>query len=338
MRIISKDIGIDLGTSNVRIFIKGKGVVLTEPTVVAINKITGEVLAAGSAAKEMFGRTPDTIIAVKPLKEGVIADFDCTRMLIESLLSKVVKKSIFSKPRIAVAIPCSITDVEERAVEGVLYKAGAKEVYLVEKIVAASIGAKVNLEKPEGSMIIDIGAGTTEVSVMSLGGIVVSKSARIGGENFDRDIVDYMKNRYNVSISLIDAENVKKQIASAYETMTEDRTTIKCRNLGTGLPEDITITTKDIKEAIDDTLNRILKVIKETLEVTPPELAGDIMSNGITITGGSANIGDLDRYLSEELGIPVQIATNADNMVIKGLGLTLENIQVLKKSVKTKKR
>ena len=338
MNLMSKDIGIDLGTGSTRIFVKGRGIVLNEPTVVAINKITSEVLAAGNSAKEMLGRTPDNIIAVRPLKEGVIADFECTRMLLETLINKVVKKSIFTKPRIVVSVPFDITDVEERAVEGVIYKAGAKEVYLVESVMAAAIASRLDVEKPKGTIIINIGAGTCNVAVLSLGGVVISKSLRIGGENLDKDIVEHIKNKYNMVISNIDAENIKINIASAYETMTEDKMVVKARNLNTGLPEDITITTNDIKEAIENSLNMILRVVKETLEITPPELISDIMENGLTLTGGGANIQDIDRYFAEELSIPVHISTNPDSMVIKGLGMTLENIQVLKKSIKTKKR
>ena len=338
MNFMSKDIGIDLGTGSTRIFVKGKGIVLNEPTVVAINNITSEVLSAGASAKEMIGRTPDNIIAVRPLKEGVIADFECTRMLLETLINKVTKKSIFTKPRIVVSVPFGITDVEERAVEGVMYKAGAKEVYLVESVMAAAIGTRLNLDEAIGTMIVDIGAGTCNTAVLSLGGIVVSKSIRIGGENLDKDIVEYIKDKYNMLISIVDAENIKINIASAYETMTEDKIEIKARNLNTGLPEDITVTTNDIKEAIENSLSMILKVVKETLEITPPELISDIMENGLTFTGGGANIKDIDRYFSEQLSIPVHISSNPENMVIKGLGMTLENIEVLKKSIKTKKR
>lgn len=338
MVIMSKDIAVDLGTANTRIFVKGKGIVLNEPTVVAINKITSEVLAAGTVAKEMLGRTPDNIVAVRPLKEGVIADFECTKMLLESLINKVVKKSMFTKPRVVVSVPYGITDVEERAVEGVVYKAGAKEVYLVESVMAASIGAKLNVEKAEGSMIVNIGAGTSNMAVMSLGGIVVSKSIRVGGEDFDRDIVEYVKNKYNALISTVDSENIKCQIASAYETMTEERAEVKARNLNTGLPEDITITSKDIKEAIDGSLTKIMRVVKETLEITPPELVSDIMENGVTLTGGTSNMQDMERYFADELSVPVHIALTPENMVIKGLGMTLENIEVLKKSVRSKKR
>jgi rod shape-determining protein MreB len=338
MGIMSKDIGIDLGTSNVRIFIKGRGIVLNEPSVVAINRITGEVLAVGNAAKEMLGRTPDNIIAVRPLKDGVIADFDSTTMMLETFINKVIPKSLFSKPRLVISIPYGITDVEERAVEGVAYKAGAKVVYLIEEIMAASFGSKVKVERAEGSMIVDIGGGTSEMAVLSLGGIVVSNSLRIAGEKFDKDIVEYVKNKFNCIIGEADAEEVKKQIGSAYATMTEEKYTVRGRNLNTGLPENICLTTKDIQEAIMESVEKIVKAIKATLEQTPPELSADIMECGITITGGSASLKNIDRYISEEIGIPVHIAENPLDCVIKGLGATLDSITVLRKAVKTKKR
>jgi len=338
MGIMSRDIGVDLGTSNVRIFIKGRGIVLNEPSVVAINKITGEVLAVGHSAKEMLGRTPDSIIAVRPLKDGVIADFDSTRMMLETFISKVIPKSLFLKPRLVISIPYGITDVEERAVEGVAYKAGAKEVYLIEEVMAASFGSRVKVEQAEGSMIVDIGGGTSEMAVLSLGGIVVSNSLRLAGEKFDKDIVEYVRNKFNCIIAETDAEEVKKQIGSAYATMTEEKFTVKGRNLNTGLPEDITLTTKDVQAAIMESIEKIVKTIKLTLEHTPPELSADIMDHGIIITGGSASIKNLDRYISGELGLPVHIAENPLDCVIKGIGATLDSIQVLKKAVKTKKR
>ena len=338
MGIMSRDIGVDLGTSNVRIFIKGRGIVLNEPSVVAINKITGEVLAVGHSAKEMLGRTPDSIIAVRPLKDGVIADFDSTRMMLETFISKVIPKSLFLKPRLVVSIPYGITDVEERAVEGVAYKAGAKEVYLIEEVMAASFGSKIKVAQAEGSMIVDIGGGTSEMAVLSLGGIVVSNSLRLAGEKFDKDIVEYVKNKFNCIIAETDAEEIKKQIGSAYATMTEEKFTVKGRNLNTGLPENITLTTKDVQVAIMESIEKIVKTIKTTLEQTPPELSADIMDHGIIITGGSASIKNLDRYISGELGLPVHIAENPLDCVIKGIGATLDSIEVLRKAVKTKKR
>lgn len=337
MGIISKDIGIDLGTSNIRIHIKGRGIVLIEPSVVAINQITGEVLAVGNQAKEMIGRTPDNIVALKPLKDGVIADFESTRALIQNLISRVVQKSLFYRPRIVVSIPSEITDVEERAVEGVVYKSGAKEVYLMEEVMAAAIGAGIKVEKPEGSMIVDLGGGTSEMAVLSLGGIVVSNSIKLAGEKLDKDIIEYIKQRFNVIIGEGEAEEVKIQIGAATSAMTEDRMNVKGRNLLSGLPETITVTTQDINDAMKDSLNEIIRIIKLTLEQTPPELASDIMENGIVLSGGLSFLKNIDMLISEETGMPVFIAENPDKCVIKGVGSALDNIEVLKKATKTKR-
>ena len=337
MGIISKDIGIDLGTSNIRIHLKGKGVVLSEPAVVAINQITGEILAVGNQAKEMIGRTPDSIVAFKPLKDGVIADLESTRALMQNLISRVVQKSLFYRPRIVVSIPSGITDVEERAVEGVVYKSGAKEVYLMEEVMAAAIGSGLEVEKPEGAMIVDLGGGTSEMAVLSLGGIVVSNSVKIAGEKLDKDIVEYIKQKFNVIIGDGEAEEVKKQIGAATAAMTEDRMEVKGRNLLTGLPETITVTTEDINEAMKDSLNEILRIIKLTLEQTPPELASDIMERGITLSGGLSLLRNIDRLISDETGMPVFIADEPEKCVVKGVGMALDNIEVLKKATKTRK-
>lgn len=337
MGIISKDIGIDLGTSNIRIHLKGRGIVLTEPAVVAINQVTGEILAVGNQAKEMLGRTPDTIAALKPLKDGVIADFESTRALMQNLISRVVQKSLFYRPRIVVSIPSGITDVEERAVEGVVYKSGAKEVYLMEEVMAAAIGSGLKVEKPEGSMIVDLGGGTSEMAVLSLGGIVVSNAIKIAGERLDKDIVEYIKRNFNVIIGDGEAEEVKKQIGAATAAMTEDKMNVKGRNLLTGLPETITVTTQDINEAMKDSLNEIVRVIKLTLEQTPPELASDIMEHGITLSGGLSMLKNIDRLINEETGMPVFIAEEPDKCVVKGVGMALDNIEVLKKATKTRR-
>ncbi len=338
MGIMSKDIGVDLGTSNIRIHVKGRGVVLSEPSVVAINKITGEVLAVGNQAKEMVGRTPDNIIAVKPLKDGVIADFDATKMLMQNLISKVIPKSLFSKPRLVVSIPSGITDVEERAVQGVAYKAGAKDVFLMEEVMAAAIGAGIKVEQPEGSMIIDIGGGTSEMAVLSLGGIVVSNSIKIAGDKLDRDIVEYIKQKFNIIIGEGEAEEVKKQIGAATSAMTEEKMNIKGRNLSTGLPQTINVTTVDINEAMKDSLNEILRVIKLTLEQTPPEIAADIMERGIVLSGAASQLKNLDRLINEETGMPVFLAENPSECVSRGVGMALENIEILKKTTIAKKR
>ena len=338
MGMMSKDIGIDLGTSNIRIYLKGKGVVLSEPSVVAINKITNEVLAVGTQAKEMVGRTPDNIIAVKPLKDGVIADFYATKVLVQSLVSKVVPKSLFSKPRILISIPSGITDVEERAAESVSYRAGAKNAYLIEEVMAAAIGAKLKVEQPEGTMIVDIGGGTSEMAVLSLGGIVASNSVRIAGEKLDIDIVNYIKNKYNVLIGIGEAEEVKKKIGAATKTMTDEKVNIKGRDLASGLPKTITVTSTDINEAIADSLYEILRVLRITLEQTPPELSADIMETGIVLCGGVSLLKNLDRYISQNTGIPVYVAENPSECVIRGVGASLENMEILKKLIKNRRR
>lgn len=338
MGMMSKDIGIDLGTSNIRIYVKGKGVVLSEPSVVAINKITGEVLAVGAQAKEMLGRTPDNIVAVKPLKDGVIADFSATKMLVQTLVNKAVPKSFFSKPRILISIPSGITDVEERAAESVSYRAGAKSAYLIEEVMAAAIGSKLKVEQPEGTMIVDIGGGTSEMAVLSLGGIVSTNSIRVAGEKFDVDIVNYIKNKYNVLIGIGEAEEVKKQIGAATSTMTDEKVNIKGRDLVSGLPKTITVTSTDINNAISDSLNDILRILKLTLEQTPPELSADIMESGIMLCGGVSQLKNIDRFISDNTGIPVFIAENPLECVVRGVGASLENIEILKKLIKNRKR
>ncbi len=337
MKSLSKEIGIDLGTSYTRISVRGRGTVLSEPTVVAINKITGEILAVGNQAKEMLGRTPDSIVAVKPLKDGIIADFEATRMLIQNLVYRVVPKSLFYKPKMVITIPSSITDVEERAVEGVGYKAGAKAVYLMEEVMAAAIGAGLPIDRPEGCMIVDIGGGTSEIAVLSLGGIVTENSVKVAGDKLDRDIVEYIRTKFNVLIGLTEAEEIKKQIGTASSAMTEEKVSVKGRNLSTGLPETVTVTTLDINDAIKDSLEIILKAIKITLENTPPELSSDIMSKGIVLCGSGALLKNIDRYINEQTGIPVFIAESPSECVSRGVAMSLENIEVLKKSVKSRR-
>ncbi len=338
MKLMAKDIGIDLGTSTTLVYVKGAGVVLNEPTVVAINDITGEVLAVGSVAKEMLGRTPDNIVAVKPLKGGVIANFYGTRMMLEEFISKAVKKSMISKPRVVICVPSGITDVEAMAVEQVANDAGAKEVYIMEEAMAAAIGAGIKVDSPEGSMIVDVGGGTTEVAVISLGGIVASNAIRLAGDNLDHDIIEYIKDKYNVIIGENIAEEIKNTIGAAFSSMTEERMQVKGRNLSTGLPDTITVTTSDIEKAMSKILEEIVKTINLTLEKTPPELASDIMERGIIICGGGAYIKNIDRYISDKVGIPVIIANHPLECVVRGAGSALSNIEVLKKANKTRRR
>ena len=336
MKAVSKEIGIDLGTSYTRIVLRGRGLVLSEPTVVAINKVTGEILAVGNQAKEMLGRTPDSIVAVKPLKDGIIADFEATRMLIQNLIYRVIPRSLFYKPRIVITIPSQITDVESRAVEGVAYKAGAKAVYLMEEVMAAAIGAGLEIDKPEGSMIVDIGGGTSEMAVLSLGGIVTENSVKVAGDKMDQDIVEYIRMKFNVLIGNTEAEEIKKQIGTASDAMTEERVSIKGRNLSTGLPETVIVTTMDINQAISNSLGIILRAIKTTLENTPPELSSDIMTRGIVLSGSGAYLKNIERFVSEQTGIPVFIADSPSECVSRGLAQALDNIEILKKSVKAK--
>lgn len=338
MSFLAKDIGIDLGTSVTRIYIKGRGIVLREPSVVAINTITDEVLAVGDMAKEMMGRTPENISALKPLKGGVIANFYATRMMLEQFISKVQEKTIFSKPRVVVCVPSGVTDVEERAVEEVVYSSGAKEVYVMEESMAAAIGAGLKVDGPEGTMIVDIGGGTTEVAVISLGGIVCSRSVRLAGDDIDKDIVEYIKAKRNVVIGEAAAEELKSTIGAAYSSMTEERMQIKGRELTTGLPATITVCTSEVQEAMQHVIEEILKTINETLEKTPPELAADIMEKGIVLSGGGAYIKNIDRYINSIIGIPVHLAENPLDCVIRGTGIALNNIEVLKKATKKRRK
>lgn len=333
-----KDIAIDLGTSNTRVYVKGRGIILREPSVVAINKITSEILAVGETAREMLGRTPDNITALKPLKDGVIADFDGTRLMLSHFIEKAIPKSLLNKPRVVICVPSGVTDVEERAVEEVVERAGAKEVYLMEEPMAAAIGAGLKVDSPEGTMVVDIGAGTTEVAVLSLGGIVVAKSIRIGGDELDEAIIEYIKRQHNLFVGTVAAEDIKKQIGAAQIAMTEEKMEVKGRNLTTGLPETIIVTTSQIKDAMQEAIDSIVNVIKSALEQTPPELASDIMESGIVITGASAYIRNIDRYINEQTGIPVFIAEKAEDAVIKGAGMSLENIDILRRKSKIAKR
>lgn len=338
MAVLPRDIGIDLGSSNIRVFVRGRGIVLDEPSVIAINKVTSEVLAIGEKAKEMIGKTPDNIIAVRPIQNGVVADYEAAKLLIENAIEKSIGKSFFNKPRVIVATPYMINDVELKALEEVVYRAGAKAVYVIEQAIAASMGASLEIARPEGSMIIDIGSGTTEIAVISLGSIVVARSINIAGNRFDKDIVDYIKENKEAVISLSDSESIKKDIASIYSSISDDSAILKGRNLNTGLPEDIKVVSKDIQSAISDSVSQIMRNIKDVLEDTIPELASDIIENGIVLTGGSSAIKNLDRFISAKLGIPVHIAENPGDATIRGIGASLENIDLLKKALKIRKK
>ncbi len=325
----SKDIGIDLGTANLLVALKGKGIVLKEPSVVAINKRTGNIVATGTEAKEMLGRTPEQISAVRPMKDGVIADFTATQLMLKNIIAKVGKRYNIGKPRVVVGVPSGITEVEERAVEEAIMQAGAREVYLIEEPMAAAIGASLDVGEPSGNIIVDIGGGTTEVAVISLGGIVVSHSLRIAGDELDEDIVNYIKRELNLAIGDTTAEQIKIQLGCAMPLMTENSMEIRGRDLSTGLPRNVVVTSTQIEEAMRESISKIVEIVKMTLEKTPPELAADIMEKGIVLAGGGALIKNLDKLISKETGMPVYVADEPLDCVVRGAGKTLEDIERL---------
>lgn len=325
-----KNIGIDLGTANILVTLEGKGIVLNEPSVVAIDNVTGKIVATGAEAKEMLGRTPEKIRAVRPMKDGVIADFTATRLLLRNIVQKVCKRYNIVRLKAVVGVPSGITEVEERAVEEAIVQAGAKEVYLIEEPIAAAIGANIEIAEPSGNIIVDIGGGTTEVAVISLGGVVVSKSIRIAGDEIDEAIVNYIKRELNLAIGATTAEEIKIKIGCVLPLMTKEVLEIRGRDLNTGLPKNIQISSEQIQEATKEPINDIVEVIKSTLEKTPPELASDIMEKGIVLAGGGALIRNLDKLISTATGMPVVIADNPLNCVVKGTGKTLEDLDKLK--------
>ncbi len=326
----SKDIGIDLGTANILMTLKGKGIVLKEPSVVAIDRKTGEIKATGFEAKEMLGRTPEDIKAVRPMKDGVIADFTATGLMLKNMIRKVSSRYNVGRPRVVVGVPSGITEVEERAVEESIMQAGAREVYIIEEPMAAAIGAGINITEPSGSMIVDIGGGTTEVAVISLGGIVVSNSLRIAGDELDEDIVNYIRREENLSIGETTAEQIKMQIGCATPLMTDMPMEIRGRDLITGLPRNITIKSSEIMEATSESVAKIVETVKQTLEKTPPELAADLVEKGIYLAGGGALIQNLDKLLSQETNMPVYVANSPLECVVNGTGKTLEDLERLK--------
>ena len=326
----SKDIGIDLGTANILVTLKGKGIVLKEPSVVAIDKKTGAIMATGNEAKEMLGRTPEQIKAVRPLKDGVIADFTATQLMLKNLIEKVGRRYSIGRPRVVVGVPSGITEVEERAVEESVIQAVAKEVYLIEEPMADAIGATLDVGEPSGNIILDIGGGTTEVAVISLGGIVVSHSLRVAGDELDEDIINYIKREMNLAIGETTAEQIKMQIGCASPLMTEMSMEVRGRDLTDGLPRNIKVTSTQMEEAIRESIGKIVEIVKLTLEKTPPELASDIMEKGIVLAGGGALIQNLDKLLSIETGMPVYVAEEPLDCVVRGTGKTLEDIERLK--------
>ena len=324
MGFLSKDVGIDLGTANTLVYMKGKGIIMREPSVVAVDTKTDEVRCVGGEAKAVIGRTPGSIVAVRPLKDGVIADFDITTNMLENFLKKACGNSMFSRPRVVICIPSGVTEVERRAVREATLKAGARQVSVIEEPMAAAIGAGLPISEPTGSMIVDIGGGTSEVAVISLGGIVASRSVRVGGDEFDQSIIAYIKRKYNLLIGERTAEDIKIQIGSAYPLEEETTLEIKGRNLVDGLPKNITIGSEEIREALSESLYKVVDAVKETLERTPPELSADI-----TLFGGGALLRGLDQPTTTETGIDVHVAETPLDCVALGSGAVLDHIDKL---------
>lgn len=324
--MFSKDIGIDLGTANTLVFMKGKGIVMREPSVVAVDVRSDTVLAVGSQAKEMIGRTPGSIVAVRPLKDGVIADFDITATMLKHFIKKAMKGHSFSRPHIVVCIPSGVTEVERRAVEDAARQAGASSVELIEEPMAAAIGAGLPVSDPTGSMVVDIGGGTAEVAVISLGDIVTSCSVRVAGDKFDEAIISYVKKKYNLLIGERTAEEIKISIGSAFPTEDTENVSveIKGRNLVDGLPKNVRISADEVRDALSDPLALIVDAIKSTLEKTPPELAADIIDHGIMLTGGGALLKGLDLLVARETNMPVHVAETPLDCVVAGTGKRLE--------------
>jgi len=327
----SSDLAIDLGTANTLVFAKGKGIIIREPSMVAVEKNTGRIMAVGNEAKDMLGKTPANIVAIRPMKDGVIADFEITEKMLEYFIRKTRSGSQFLKPRIVIGIPSEITQVERRAVKDAALRARASEVFLIEQAMAAAIGADLPITEPGGNMIVDIGGGTTDVAVISLSGVVISKSIRTASNEMDESIIQYIKKKYNLLIGERTAEEIKIRIGSAYPLDENLEMEIKGRDLSHGIPKTITINDNEIREALEGVVDEIVEATKNTLEKTPPELSADIVDRGIILSGGGALLKNLDKRLREETSLPVFIAEDPLSSVVLGAGKILENIDLLKK-------
>ena len=328
MMMISKDIGIDLGTANVLIYIKGKGIVLDEPSIVALEADTKRVIAVGKEANEMLGRTPGKVKAIRPMKDGVIADFEITEIMLNAFIKKIKAKRLFSRPRVLICCP-TITPVERNAIKEAAERTGARRVYIEEEPKVAAIGAGMDISKPTANMVIDIGGGTTDIAILSLNDIVVSESVKVAGNAMDQDIIRYIKTKYHLLIGDLTAEEIKCNFANVNDPDKKEKMEIKGRNLLTGLPDTITITQLEIKEALTDSVNTIIKSATSVLEDCPPELSGDIVDKGIVLTGGGALLTGLSDLLEENLKVPILIAESPLTCVAEGAGVLLENIKAL---------
>lgn len=329
--MLSKDIGIDLGTANVLIHVKGRGVVVNEPSVVAIESESKRVLAVGEDARKMVGRTPGNITAIRPLKDGVIADFDITEVMLKYFINKVGGKSMFSRPRILICAPTNITSVEQKAIRQAAERCGAKDVYLEEEPKATAIGAGMDIYQPSGNMVVDIGGGTTDVAVLSMGDIVTSSSIKVAGDKFDMEIIRYIKSKYKLLIGERTAEDIKIQIGTVYPDGRDEQMDIRGRDMVSGLPQTITIRSGEIQEALWDSVATIVSAAKSVLERTPPELSADIIDRGVILTGGGALLHGLDQLLVDELKVPVLVAEDPMHCVVKGTGIMLDNLDKVTK-------
>src|SRR5487761_1118568 len=329
-KFMGRDMAVDLGTANTLVYVRGRGTVLNEPSVVAINTRTGDILAVGAEAKRMIGRTPGHILAIRPLKDGVIADFDVTEKMLRYFIQKVHKRRIFAKPRVVICVPSGITGVEQRAVEEAAIAAGARAAYIIEEPMAAAIGAGLPVHEPAGNMVVDIGGGTTEVAVISLGGIVTALSIRIGGDELDEAIIAYIKKEYSLALGERTSEEIKIALGSAFPMEEELHAEIRGRDLITGLPKTVVVSTQEIRKAIEEPVSAIVDAVKVTLDRTPPELAADIMEQGIVLTGGGALLHGLDSRLQSETGMPIVVARAPLNCVAIGSGQCLEEFEALK--------
>ena len=331
LQFLGRDMAVDLGTANTLVYVRGRGIVLNEPSVVAINTKNGAILAVGSEAKRMIGRTPGHIMAIRPLKDGVIADFDVTEKMLRYFIQAVHKRRFLAKPRVVVCVPSGITGVEQRAVEEATIQAGARAAYIIEEPMAAAIGSGLPVHEPAGNMVVDIGGGTTEVAVISLGGIVTSQSIRIGGDELDEAIISYIKKEYSLMLGERTAEEIKMAVGSAFPLPDEPHAEIRGRDLVSGLPKTIIVSADEVRRAIEEPVNAIIDAVTTTLDKTPPELAADIMDKGIVLTGGGGLLKGLDERLKHESGMPIHITDNPLSSVVVGSGKCLEEFEALKK-------
>jgi len=328
----SKDIAVDLGTSNTLVYVKDKGIIVNEPSVVAINTRTDQILSVGEDAKRMLGKTPGHILAIRPLRNGIISDFEVTEKMMRYFIEKIHKESfsLVPRPRIIIGAPLDITEVERKAVEDVAISAGAREVFLVEQPIAAAVGARLPIQEPNGNMIVEMGGGKTEIAVISLGGIVTSKSLNIAGEKFDEDIINYIRDKYNMFLGGESAEEIKKSVGTAMSLAKPLKSKVRGRNLLNGLPKEITVKSDEIREAIQSSINHIVNAIKDVVEDTPPELVSDLYQRGMVLSGGGAMLRELDKLIYEETKIPVIIADDSLTTVVRGIGMILEDFENLK--------